>query len=51
VTALVVAFNVVLRRLEMSGRSEVAQRIDRYTLWIYPFAYIAAIAIVASLFT
>ena len=51
VTAMVVAFNVVLRRLELSGRSELAQRIDRYTLWIYPVAYVAAISIVALLFT
>ena len=51
VTALVVAFNVVLRRLELSGRGELAQQIDRYTLWIYPAAYVGAIAIVAILFT
>jgi hypothetical protein len=51
VTAMVVAFNVVLRRLELAGRSELAQRIDRYTLWIYPFAYVVAIALVTVLFT
>ena len=51
VTALVVAFNVMLRRLELAGRTELAHRIDRYTLWIYPFAYIGAIALVAILFT
>jgi hypothetical protein len=51
VTALVVAFNVVLRRLELSERGELAARIDRYTLWIYPVAYIAAIALVTILFT
>jgi len=51
VTALVVAFNVVLRRLELAGRGELAKRIDRYTLWIYPFAYIIAIALVTILFT
>ncbi|MGD2077831.1 MAG: hypothetical protein PVH18_05585 [Chloroflexota bacterium] len=51
VTALVVAFNVLLRRLEVSGKGELAQRIDRYTLWIYPLAYVAAVAIVIVLFT
>lgn len=51
VTALVVAFNVILRRLELGGRAESAQRIDRYTLWIYPVAYIGAIVVVAFLFT
>lgn len=51
VTALVVAFNVVLRRLELSGRGELAGRIDRYTLWIYPVAYVVAIALVTFLFT
>lgn len=51
VTALVVAFNVILKRLELSGRGELAQRIDRYTLWVYPVAYVVAIAVVTFLFT
>jgi len=46
VTGIVVAFNVVLKRLEISGRGELAQRIDRFTIWIYPLAYIIGLALV-----
>jgi hypothetical protein len=40
ITALVIAFNVFLRRLELSGREEQARKIDSYTLWVYPALYI-----------
>ncbi|MCA9949373.1 MAG: hypothetical protein KDE48_07005 [Anaerolineales bacterium] len=40
ITALVIAFNVFLRRLELKGKKELAQRIDSYTLWLYPIAYL-----------
>jgi hypothetical protein len=40
VTALVIAFNVYLRRLELNGKEERARKIDSYTLWIYPALYI-----------
>ena len=39
VTALVIAFNVFLRRLELKGREELANKLDSYTLWIYPLLY------------
>lgn len=51
VTGLVVVFNVILKRLEVADKGELAQRIDRYTIWIYPLAYMAALAIVTNLFT
>jgi hypothetical protein len=51
VTGLVVIFNVILKRLEIAGKIELAQRIDRYTIWIYPLVYVAAIAIVTFFFT
>ncbi len=40
ITALVVAFNVYLRRLELTGKEERAKKIDSYTLWVYPVAYL-----------
>jgi len=49
VTGIVVAFNVILKRLEISGRGELAHRIDRFTIWIYPLAYILGLALVTWL--
>ena len=51
VTALVVIFNVILKRLEATGRGDLALRLDRYTIWIYPLAYAIAVGIVILLFT
>jgi hypothetical protein len=38
--ALVVIYNVWLRRMEMNGQAEAANRIDNYLDWIYPLVYI-----------
>ncbi len=40
ITALVLILNVVLKRLEIAGKEDLAHRIDSLTLWIYPVAYI-----------
>ena len=40
ITALVIAFNVFLRRLELTGKEDLARKIDSYTLWVYPVAYL-----------
>ena len=40
ITALVVAFNVFLRRMELAGKEERARKIDSYTLWVYPALYV-----------
>ena len=40
ITAMVIAFNVFLRRLELSGREEQVRKIDSYTLWVYPALYV-----------
>jgi hypothetical protein len=40
ISVLVVMFNVYLRRLEVRGKEELAAKIDAYTIWIYPAAYI-----------
>jgi len=35
-TGLVIVVNVAFRRLEFTGRDELARRIDNYTIWLYP---------------
>ncbi len=51
VTALVVTLNVALKRLELTGREELAKRIDRFTIWVYPLAYIVGLVVVNAFFT
>ena len=43
ITGLTVVWNVLLRRLELVGKEQVARVIDAYTLWIYPFAFILVV--------
>lgn len=50
ITALVVAFNVYLRRLELNGEEERAKKIDSFTLWVYPIAYLTGGAILTIVF-
>jgi hypothetical protein len=39
ITSFSVIINVILRRMEASGRVGLAQRIDRVLIWAYPFVY------------
>ncbi len=50
VSAVVVAFNVLLKRLENRGRLELAERIDRPLIWLYPLLYAVGGAVAVRLF-
>ena len=50
INALVVLYNVWLRRIEMQGQAERADRIDSYLDWIYPISYLAVVGIVVLMF-
>lgn len=50
VTALVIVFNVYLKRLEVDGKQNFANTIDKYMIWIYPLAYFIAFGIVSYFF-
>ncbi|MEX0350947.1 MAG: hypothetical protein AB3N15_16105 [Paracoccaceae bacterium] len=44
VTGAIIVFNVVLRRLKLSGRETFAAKLDNYAVkWIYPLAYVAIV--------
>jgi hypothetical protein len=43
---LTLAYNVVLKRLEIAGKGEMGIKIDKYMIWVYPIAYILAFAFV-----
>jgi hypothetical protein len=49
-SVLVIVFNVYLKRLEMSGRKVLAERVDRYTLWAFPAVFVLVVALVVLLF-
>ena len=39
-TAVIFAYNVYLRWLNMNEKKELAERLDKYMIWIYPLTYI-----------
>jgi hypothetical protein len=39
-TAVIFAYNVYLRWLNMNEKKELAERLDNYMIWIYPLTYI-----------
>lgn len=42
VTAMVVLANVLLRRLQNLGRTELVEKVDRIGIWAYPLLYLGA---------
>jgi len=45
ITSVVLLVNVIFRRLQTSGHEELANRLDRYTIWGYWPAYVAGMSI------
>jgi hypothetical protein len=46
VSVFILVYNVFLKRMEIVGRGEFAQRIDAVMIWAYPIFYFAATAMV-----
>ncbi len=45
ISVLVVVYNVVLKRMEVNGRGELANQIDNFMDWLYPIIYIVVVAV------
>jgi hypothetical protein len=50
ISALVIIFNVVLKRLEVTDKADTAQRIDKFSVWLYPIIYLVTFGIIAIYF-
>ncbi len=50
INALVLIYNVYMRRLEMADQAKQAERIDNVMDWLYPVLYLVAIGIVYIIF-
>jgi hypothetical protein len=49
ITGFVLILNVILKRLELSGKEELAQKLDRFMVWLYPISFVAAMIAVTVL--
>lgn len=50
VTTLTVICNVALKRLDAAGKTSLAQKIDNYILWGYPFFYVIGFFLLGLIF-
>jgi hypothetical protein len=46
---LTVVYNVVMRRLERSGKAARLERLDSTLLWIYPLLYLVSVWILFTI--
>jgi hypothetical protein len=49
-STLVIVFNVVLKRLEVTDKAETAHRIDRFSVWLYPLICLVTFGNIAFYF-
>ena len=50
ISVIVVVYNVSLKRLEADGKSELAHRIDKPMIWLYPILFFVGALIASFLF-
>jgi hypothetical protein len=50
VSVIVVVYNVTLKRLEADGRSDLAHRIDKPMIWLYPILFMLGALIAVAIF-